>query len=114
MFTIFQQNAFIFRLLITTLPRMKQSTRQKYLSHVVIHVSNVLESYFRKLVERGMFRDDLDTRIAVRDFIGLILPTIVLREVLQVEDETEWDYDDFIAAAVPLFLHGVMAKPRKG
>ncbi len=114
MFAIFKRNAHIFRLLITALPRMKQSTRQKYMNHVIIHVSNALESYFRKLVERGMFRQDLDTRIAVRNFIGMVIPTIVLREVLQVEDETEWDYDDFVATAVPLFLHGVMDKPKKG
>lgn len=113
MFNIFRRNAHIFRLLITVLPRMKPSTKQKYMSHVVIQMSNALESYFRKLVERGMFRQDLDTRIAVRNFVGMIIPTIVLREVLQVEDETEWSYDDFIATAVPLFLHGVMAESAK-
>ncbi len=114
MFTIFRQNAHIFRLLITVLPRMKPATKQKYMSHVVIQMSDALESYFRKLVERGMFRQDLDARIAVRNFIGMIIPTIVLREVLQVEDDREWSYDDFIATAVPLFLNGVMAKPKKG
>jgi TetR/AcrR family fatty acid metabolism transcriptional regulator len=112
-FTIFRRNAHIFRLLITVLPRLKPAAKQKYMSYVVIQMSNALETYFRTLVERGMFREDLDTRIAVRNFIGMIIPTIVLREVLQVEDDREWSYDDFIATAVPLFLHGVMAEPAK-
>jgi TetR/AcrR family fatty acid metabolism transcriptional regulator len=112
-FAVFKRNAHIFRLLISVLPRMKQSTRQKYMHQVIIHASNVLESYYRKLVERGMFRQDLDARIAVRIFMDMLIPTILMREVLQVEDEPKWDSDDFIATAVPLFLHGVMTKPRR-
>ncbi len=114
MFTLFRQNAYIFRILISALPRMKQAARQKYVDQVIIYVSHALESYFQKLAERGMFHRDLDAKIATRIFIDMLVPTVMLRDVLQAEDDTEWDDDDFIATAVQLFLHGVMPSQRKG
>lgn len=105
-----RQNSAVFRILVSALPSMKQATREKYLNQVVLYAAGVLEDYFKSQVKQGVFRKDAHPRILARTFIGMFFPFVVVRELLQVES-ADWDYDQVIAEAVPLFLRGVLAEP---
>lgn len=108
-----QQNAPIFRALVSALPSMKQPQREKYLNQVVMYATGMLESYFAEQIKQGIFCPEHNPQVLSRAFIGMVFPFVAFREVLQVETETEWNYDEVIAEIVPLFLHGVMA-PEQG
>lgn len=106
-----RQNAQVFRILISALPTMNKATREKYMTQVVTYAADTLEAYFNAQIEQGVFRRDAPAQVLTRAFIGMLFPFVMLREVLQVESETEWDYDQVIAAVVPLFLRGALAQP---
>jgi AcrR family transcriptional regulator len=103
-----QQNAHIFRALVSALPNMKQSQREKYLNQVVMYATGVLESYFVEQIKQGVFCPHQNPTILARAFVGMFFPYIVFRELLQVETDADWTYDQIIAETVPLFLRGVM------
>jgi len=113
MIATIHQNAHIFRILLSTLPTMPQTTRDRYLNQTVLYVLTMLEAYFNQQIKRGVFRRDLEPRTLARAFVGLFFPFILIREVLQVESENDWTYDEIIHTLVPLFLRGVMADAPK-
>lgn len=104
-----QQNGAIFRILISTLPTMNKTTRDKYLNQVVLYAMTILGKYFKEQIKNGVFRSDLDSDISARAFFGMFLPFLVIREVLQSDDDKNWTYDQIIDALVPLFLRGVLS-----
>jgi len=101
----------VFRILVSALPRLKQSTREKYLDQVVLYATGALEHYFQDQIEQGVFCKECHPRILARAFIGMFFPFVMVRELLQIEENATWDYDQVIAEAVRLFLRGVMAEP---
>ncbi len=113
MIATIQQNAPVFRILLSTLPTMPQAARDKYLNQTIRYALTMLELYFNQQIKRGVFRRDLEPRPLARAFIGLFFPFILIREVLQVENDQDWTYDEIIQTLVPLFLRGVMADAPK-
>ena len=107
-----RQNAHIFRILLTALPTLKLSSRQQYMEQVIVYATGVLEGYFKQQIARGVFRPDLNPTIATRIFIGMFFPFVMLSAVLQVEEPTAFDDDEVIAAAISLYLNGVLAAPK--
>ncbi len=105
-----QKNGHIFRALLSTLPSMKQSARQKYFDQVVLYGTGVLESYFKQQIDLGVFRQDADSKILARAFVGMFFPTVLVREVLQVDETWDRNYDQVIAEAVSVFLRGVLVE----
>jgi hypothetical protein len=87
--------------------------RKKYFSQVVLYGTETIEGYFKEQIKQGVFRKDLDAQISARAFIGLFFPYVLLREVIQLEADASWDYDQLIATAVPLFLRGALAESSK-
>ncbi len=114
MLATIRQNAPIFSALLSALPSMKQSAREKYMHQVVLYATGVLEKYFQEQIKQGVLRKGLKPRILARAFIGMFFPFILLREVLQVETDADWNYDQLIADLVPLFLSGVLAISPEG
>ena len=112
--TVVQQNAQIFRILVSALPSMNQATRQKYMQQVVLYATGVLEGYFQEQIKQGVLRKGLKPRILARAFIGMFFPFVMLRDVLQVETDADWSDDQLIADLVPLFLNGVLANKSEG
>jgi AcrR family transcriptional regulator len=108
-----QQNAHIFRALVSALPSMKQPQREKYLNQVVMYATGTLEAYFAEQIKQGIFCPHQNPHILARAFVGMFFPYIVFREMLQVETDADWTYDQIIAEVVPLFLRGVMT-PQSG
>ena len=85
-----QQNAPIFRALVSALPSMKQPQREKYLNQVVMYATGMLESYFAEQIKQGVFCPDQNPRVLARAFIGMFFPYVIFRELLQIETETDW------------------------
>ena len=104
-----QQNGPIFRILISTLPTMNKATRDKYLNQVVLYAMTILGKYFKEQIKNGVFRSDLDADMLARAFFGMFFSFLMIREVLQSDEEKTWSYDQIIDALVPLFLRGIMS-----
>lgn len=105
-----QQNSHIFRALVSALPTMKPPQREKYLNQVVMYAAGTVESYFAQQIKQGVFCAGLDPKTLSRAFIGMFIPFVGLREVLQIETEADWNYDEIIAQLIALFLRGVMTE----
>lgn len=110
----FHKNAPIFRILISNLPSMKPSMREKYFKQAIMLAIGTLEDYFAEQIKQGVFRKDLDSRIMARAFIGMFFPYLLFHEMAQLEIDESWEYERLIQVAVPLFLQGALAHPRKG
>jgi AcrR family transcriptional regulator len=106
---IFHQNSQIFRVLISAVPHLKQTTRESYVNHVILYAIGILEAYFKKQIELGVFRKDLDPRVLAMSFFGMLFPYVMLHEVIQVDAHVGTDYPHVIRQIVPLFLGGVLA-----
>lgn len=109
--TAIQQNAHVFRILLNALAAMSPRTREKYMDYVVLYVVRLLEKYFKKQRARGIFRQDLYPATLARAFVGLFIPFLIFREVLQIEAIPKPDYDQLITENVSLFLRGALAEP---
>jgi hypothetical protein len=75
-----------------------------------MYATGRLETYFREQIRQGVFRSDLNVRIAARTFIGMFFPFVMLQDVLQVEGPEQFDYEKLIPACVQLFLHGAVVE----
>jgi TetR/AcrR family fatty acid metabolism transcriptional regulator len=112
--SLFQENAPQLRVLFSSVLSMKPATRDLYVEQVVLYVFGRVEAAFQKLIEPGVFRADLNPRLVPRMFAGMLFPTIMLKEILQAPALVDTDYDQVIANAVQVFLHGVLAEPQRG
>ncbi len=110
---IFHQNAHILRILVSTLPRLSEATREKYMNNVILYALSILETYFRQQMDLGVFRRGQDPRLLAISFFGLLFPHVMLREVVRVSMDGRADYEQVIRQVVPLFLHGVLAEPER-
>jgi len=110
MAAVFRQNGHIFRILISALPNMSQSAREQYLNRVIFYVWDILEAYFRELIEKGILRRELNPVILTRAFVGMFIPFLLLNEILSLKRSADFDYDQVIAANVSLFLRGALAE----
>lgn len=111
--TTIRENAFLIRILISALPSMNQSAREKYMRTVLMYALALIENYMRELIKQGVLRADLNPVVAARSFVGLFFPFIVLREILQVDTDSNWNYDELIPTLVPIFLNGARAEAPK-
>jgi len=109
-----RQNAYIFFFFFTALPSLSSATRQKYLNQVVLYATANVETLLREQIRLGTIRQNLEPSIAARAFIGLFFPFIMLRDVLQVETNATWNYEQLVPELVTLFLHGTLAAHGKG
>lgn len=111
--TTIRENAFLLRILLSALPSMPTSAREKYMNSVLLYALHLIENYMREQIQQGVLRADLNPVVAARAFVGLFFPFIILREVLQVDTQSDWDYDALIPTLVPVFLHGALSESPK-
>jgi AcrR family transcriptional regulator len=109
MTTIFRQNAHIFRILISALPTLSQSAREQYVKRVLFYVWDILEAYFRELIEKGILRRDLNPAILTRAFVGMLIPFLLLNQIFGI-DPVKFDLDQVIAENITVFLRGALAE----
>ncbi|MEW5719136.1 MAG: TetR family transcriptional regulator [Chloroflexota bacterium] len=110
MAAVFHQNGHIFRILFSALPTMSPSARKQYLNRVIFYVWDILESYFRELIEKGILRRELHPAILTRAFVGMFIPFLLLEQILGLEGSAEFDFDRIIAENIAVFLRGALAE----
>ena len=110
MVSVIRQNGHIFRILISALPTMNQATREQYLNRVLLYVWDILEAYLTELIEKGVFRRDLNPAILTRTFVGMFLPFVLLDEILLVHNPVTLDYDQVVAQVITVFLRGALVE----
>jgi AcrR family transcriptional regulator len=110
MAAVFRQNGHIFRILISALPTMSQSAREQYMNRVLFYVWDILEAYFRELIEKGILRRDLNPAILTRIFVGMLIPFLLLNQLLSLRESPEFDNDQVIAEIVTVFLRGALVE----
>jgi TetR/AcrR family fatty acid metabolism transcriptional regulator len=110
MTAVFRQNGYIFRILISALPTMSQSVREQYVNRVIFYIWDLLEAYFRELMEKGILRRDLNPAILTRAFVGMLLPFLLLNQIFALKNPIEFDQDQVITEVITVFLHGASAE----
>ncbi len=105
-----KENAHIFRILLSAFPNMTKEMREQYLNQVVLYAVGMVEAYFEKQVRRGVFRRNLDPAILALAFVGMFFPTVLIREIFQVETLPPIDYEKIISTSVRVFLQGVLSE----
>lgn len=110
MAAVFHQNGHIFRILFSALPTMSQSAREQYLNRVIFYVWDILESYFRELIEKGILRRELNPTILTRAFVGMFIPFLLLEQILGLKSSAKFDFDQIIAENITIFLRGALAE----
>jgi AcrR family transcriptional regulator len=66
----------------------------------------LMSRYLEQAMARGELRR-MDTRIAVRAFIGPLIALVITREIFRMPDVQDVDVDTYIAEIVDLFLRGM-------
>jgi len=110
MVAVFRQNGHIFRILMSALPTLSQSAREQYVNRVIFYVWDILEAYFRELIEKGILRRELDPAILTRVFVGMLLPFLLLNQIFLLKSHANFDYDQVVAEVVTVFLRGALAE----
>ena len=104
----FRDNAPFFRVLFSSIPSMSTATRKTFVEQGILYASAQLEVVFEHLIAQGVFRADLNPQVAPRMFFGLLMPTILLREVILTQDPAGIEYESVIENAVMIFLQGTL------
>jgi AcrR family transcriptional regulator len=106
MMTVFRQNGHIFRILFSALPTLSPSVREEYLNRVIFYIWDILEAYFRELIEKGLLRPDLNPAILTRSFVGMFIPFVLLNQLVPLKG---FDAAQVLDQNVKIFLRGVLA-----
>ncbi len=104
------QNREMFRVLLTSLPRLDDSMIAEYVKDVPGDALVFFENYIRTKQAEGVFRADLDPAIAARVFPGMMMFFLLIQELLQPRDLPRFEFERVIPQVVRIYLHGVMAK----
>jgi hypothetical protein len=95
---------------MSALPTLSQSAREQYVNRVIFYVWDILEAYFRELIEKGILRRELDPAILTRVFVGMLLPFLLLNQIFLLKSHANFDYDQVVAEVVTVFLRGALAE----
>jgi hypothetical protein len=90
---------------------MNKKMREQYMQQVILYATSILQAYFQEQIDQGAFRPELKPAILARAFIGMFFPTVLIRDVIQVELLEPVDYEEIISANVQVFLRGAMIEP---
>ncbi|MBI5878705.1 MAG: TetR/AcrR family transcriptional regulator [Chloroflexi bacterium] len=107
-----RQNADLLRSLVSSVPSLRPAVKARYVEQVPLYMFGQLEAYFSRQIAAGVFRRDLNPKIAARMFPGQFLPYIILNDLLQMPSDEALDYDAVIEHGVRLFLGGALAAPK--
>jgi AefR-like transcriptional repressor, C-terminal domain len=106
-----RENAPIFRILLSALPRMDQKMREQYCRQVILYAVGVLQAYLQEQTQRGVLQPDLDPAILALALVGMFFPSVLIHDVLQLETLHAGDYERVISTCVGIFLHGTLTEP---
>ncbi|NJO85240.1 MAG: TetR/AcrR family transcriptional regulator [Blastochloris sp.] len=98
-------NRSLLRIVITEAIRMPEIGETLY-QVAPVHVLHLLSSYFQRRIDQGRLRP-LDTHIAARSFIGMLVVQIVAREILRQPEALAASDEQIVETVVDIFLRGM-------
>lgn len=93
--------------IVATEMQFHEDLREVFIKNVVVKGKNVVETFLRTGVNKGVFRE-VDTTIAFRSLIGMVGIYVIQNQVFP--EVINMDKDKQIEEMVDLFLHGISKK----
>jgi len=113
-FQTLQHNVDFLKVLFSTLPTMDEETLEEYLRRTPLYFSQAVEEFLQTRIAQRVYRP-MNTTVAARAFMGMILIFVLTQEVLPGKRVfAPLDYDVIGREIVQLFLHGVLAHSGQG
>lgn len=98
-------NLSLLRIVVAEAIRMPEIGETMY-QIAPIHILRLLSTHFQRQIDKGRFRP-LDTHIAARSFIGMLVVHIVAREFLRQPEALATSDEQIVETVVDIFLRGM-------
>jgi AcrR family transcriptional regulator len=113
--TSIQQHTDAVKVLLAYIPFMEEEIQSQFLEQTTLFFTRIfdLEGFLQSRIEAGTFRS-LDTAIAARAFVGMVLIFVLSQEILPGRKAVPMSYEKIAREVVQLFLYGAVAQPEEG
>ena len=110
-----QQHTDAVKVLLAYIPFMEEEIQAQFLEQTTLFFTRIfdLEGFLQSRIEAGTFRS-LDTAIAARAFVGMVLIFVLSQEILPGRKAVPMSYEKIAREVVQLFLYGAVAQPEEG
>jgi AcrR family transcriptional regulator len=107
-----QQHTDAIKVLLAYMPFMDEEIQAQFLEQTTRFFTRIfdLEGFLQSRIEAGTFRS-LDTAIAARAFVGMVLVFVLSQEILPGQKVIPMSYEEISREIVQLFLYGAVARP---
>ena len=106
-----QQHTDAVKVLLAYIPFMEEEIQSQFLEQTTLFFTRIfdLEGFLQSRIEAGTFRP-LDTAIAARAFVGMVLVFILSQEILPGRKVIPMSHEEIAREIVQLFLYGAVAR----
>jgi AcrR family transcriptional regulator len=106
-----QQHTDAVKVLLAYIPFMDEEIQAQFLEETTLFFTRIFdfEGFLQKRIEAGTFRS-LDTAIAARAFVGMVLVFVLSQEILPGRKVLPMSYEEIAREIVQLFLYGAVAR----
>jgi AcrR family transcriptional regulator len=106
-----QQHTDAVKVLLAYIPFMDEEIQAQFLEETTLFFTRIFdfEGFLQKRIEAGTFRS-LDTAIAARAFVGMVLVFVLSQEILPGRKVIPMSYEEIAHEIVQLFLYGAVAR----
>jgi AcrR family transcriptional regulator len=109
-----QQHTDAVKVLLAYIPFMEEEIQSQFLEQTTLFFARIfdLEGFLQSRIKAGTFRS-LDTAIAARAFVGMVLIFVLSQEILPGRKAVPMSYEKIAREVVQLFLYGAVARPER-
>ena len=106
-----QQHTDAVKVLLAYIPFMEEEIQSQFLEQTTLFFTRIfdLEGFLQSRIEAGTFRS-LDTAIAARAFVGMVLIFVLSHEILPGRKVIPMSHEEIAREIVQLFLYGAVAR----
>jgi AcrR family transcriptional regulator len=106
-----QQHTDAVKVLLAYIPFMDEEIQAQFLEETTLFFTRIFdfEGFLQKRIEAGTFRS-LDTAIAARAFVGMVLVFVLSQEILPGRKVIPMSYEEIAREIVQLFLYGAVTR----
>ena len=110
-----QQHTDAVKVLLAYIPFMDEEIQAQFLEQTTRFFTRIFdfEGFLQARIEAGTFRP-LDTAIAARAFVGMVLIFVLSQEILPGRKVIPMSYEEIAREVVRLFLYGAVARSEEG
>lgn len=103
--TFFRKNLDVIRLLLYE-AQFHDDVRARFVDEIAGKITGIIETFIRRRIANGDFREDIDPQVAARAFLGMFASLVTWTDVFKMQA----DEKESVRTLVELFLNGI----RKG